>query len=685
MENPDPNTSARNHSATGPVPVNGPDLLGPQDSPLRAFLDSLATGIILYDLQGRAVYCNDSAASILALSKSAILAAPLHDPSWHLTDTSGRRLSHSEYPATRCLEQGVQINHQIVSMIRGDGAKIWLSVFAQPLILPGQSRHFLAVVSIQDITAQRRNEDALRLSEERYRIIAEQTGQLIYEYEFPSGDILWFGAIQPVTGYTPDEFRSMNVERWRNAIHPDDRALALKALEHVIHYGGRYEVEYRFQRKDGTYVHIEDYGVFLRDERGTPTVMLGTISDITHRRQQERLRQELEAQLRQSQKMEAIGTLAGGIAHNFNNILSAIMGFSELARMEAQNHPSIQHHIDQVLKAAERARDLVRQILTFSRRQPPDLRPIDLTACVQDAVRLLRATLPPSIQIHTHIDGPIHIRGDTAQIEQVLINLGTNAAHAIGSVDQAAGGRITISLRSLEIARGHAPEGFPPLTPGPYADLQVEDTGCGMDEATLKRIFEPFFTTKPTGQGPGLGLSTVHGIIYDHSGAIVASSQHGQGTRFRILLPATVDAPELPASPLAGSKAAGRGQRILIVDDEPEVCRVMGRIVDMLGYASHIETDSTAALEQVRQGTIQPDLVILDLAMPGLTGIQLATALHTLHPALPIVLLTGYGGDWTPEKAAACGICRVAAKPISASRLAALIQEVLASPAPGPV
>lgn len=800
--------TARDHSTAGLAPSSGPDLLGPDDAPLRAVLQSLATGIILYDLHGRAVHCNASATAILAVPESAILAAPLHDPSWHVTDASGRRLSHREFPATLCLEQGVPVTNRVIGILRGDGTKIWLSVSAHPVVRPGQSRHFLAVVSFEDITAQRRNEDALRLSEERYRtlvehspdaitvidaetlrfvdinsraeslflmprkellrstpldvspplqpngapsretltthlhaalrgrsvrfewlhrrktgelvlcevrlarlpsperplicasatditaqrrsqerfrIIAEQTGQLIYEYDLKSGEILWSGAIQPVTGYTPDEFRRMNAERWGNAIHPDDRALALESLDRVIHHGGRYEVEYRFQRKDGTYVPVEDHGVVLRDESGAPTVMLGTMGDLTHRRQQERLRQELEAQLRQSQKMEAVGTLAGGIAHDFNNLLGAIMGFSELARMEARDRPGIQHHIDEVLKAAERARDLVRQILTFSRRQPPDLRPIDLAACIQEAVRLLRATLPASIQIQTRIEGSLRIRGDAAQIEQVLVNLGTNAAHAIGAVDRAAGGRITLTLRSLEIARDHSPEGFPPLTPGPYADLQVEDTGCGMDEATLKRIFEPFFTTKSTGEGTGLGLSVVHGIISDHSGAIAASSQPGRGSRFRILLPATVDAPEPPAPPHAGPWPAGRGQRILIVDDEPDLCRVMGRIVDRLGYTSHTETDSFAALEQVRQGTIEPDLVIVDLAMPGLTGIQLATALHTLRPGLPIVMITGYGGDWTPEKAAACGICRVASKPINSSRLAALIQEVLASPAPGPV
>ena len=795
---------------TAPLsPANGsaaPFSQHPDDAPFRAVLHSLSTGIILCDLQGHAVSCNPSACRILGVTESILLSTPLHDPAWHVTDAAGTRLSHQDFPATRCIEHGQPVTGQVIGIIRGDGTRIWLSVSAQPVSREGHSLHSLAAISFEDITTQRRNEDALRLSEERYRtliehspdaitvidaetlrfvdingraeslflmsrkdllqatpldvsppiqpdgtpsadclsahlnaalrgrtarfewlhrrktgehvlcevrfarlpsaerplirasatdisaqrrsqerfrIIAEQTGQLIYEYDLKSGEILWSGAIRPVTGHSPDEFRRMNAERWAEAIHPEDRALALDALERVIRHGGRYQVEYRFRRKDASYVPVSDHGVVLRDDAGEPTVMLGTIGDLTPRLEQERIRHELEAQLRQSQKMEAIGTLAGGIAHDFNNLLGAIMGYTELAGMEAAAHPAIRRHLDEVLKASERARDLVRQILTFSRRQPPDLRPIDLAACLQESVRLLRATLPASIQLHTRIEDSIRIRGDTSQIEQVLVNLGTNAAHAIGPRH----GRITLGLRSVEITRDAPPQGFPPLTPGPYAQISVEDTGCGMDEATLKRIFEPFFTTKSPGEGTGLGLSVAHGIISDHSGAIAAFSLAGQGSTFHILLPATVDNPAPDAAPSSPSAITpqGRGQHVLVVDDEPDLARIMGRLLQHLGYQSTTESDPFAALDSIQSGRLQPSLVILDLAMPGMTGIQLAAALQASHPALPLIMITGYGGDWTPEKAAEFGIRRIASKPINAARLGALVQEVLATPAPGPV
>lgn len=783
-----------NDVSTDQQAAPSPKLLSPQAGIYSAVLQSLTAGIILYDLHGRAIECNASAARILGVPPAAILQTPLHDPAWHVTDEQGRRITPEEYPALICLNTGQPITQKIISVTRGDGAKIWLSVSAQPVIPPDSTRHTMAAVCFEDITEKRKNEEALRLSEERYRtliehspdaitvidaetlryvdlnrraeslflmsrqeilhstplevspdtqpdgvasatrltqlinaarrgqnvhcewlhrrktgeavlceirlaclpstertlirvsatditaqrrsrehfrIIAEQTGQIIYEYDLRTGEILWSGAIFPTTGHTPEEFRRVNADRWAEMIHPEDRPHALEALDRVIHHGGRYEVQYRFARKDGSYVPIEDHGVVLRDDQGIPTVMLGTMGDLSHRRQQEAIRVELEAQLRHSQKLEAIGTLAGGIAHDFNNLLGAIMGYTELARFEAADHPCIQAHLAEVLKASERARDLVRQILTFSRKQAPNLRPIDLAACLHDTIRLLRATLPSSIQIVSQIEAPVCIRGDAALIEQVLINLATNAAHAIGSKN----GRIDIRLSLYEVRRDGPPEGFPSLTPGPYALLSVTDNGSGMDEDTLKRIFEPFFTTKAPGEGTGLGLSVVHGIISDHSGAIAASSTPGQGSAFRILIPATVES--LESSDQDQPLRPGRGQHILVVDDEIDLCRATAHMLEILGYRATTESDPQEAARMVREGILKPDLVLLDLAMPGLTGDKLAADLHAVHPRLPIILISGYGEAWPPEKAHACGIRRIMAKPIRSRDLAAVLHQTL--------
>lgn len=763
---------------------------------MQSVFNSLAAGIIIYNLQGYAIRCNPSACTILHCSQQTILDTPLHHPDWHVTDTTGRRLEVGEFPASICLSQGIAIYDQIIGLHLPSRPPLWLSVSAQPVVYEGEDRHKIIVVSFYDVTGKRRAEEALRLSEERYRtltehspdaitvidaetlkyvdlngraeslflmprkellesspldvsptnqpdgassaellkfhidnavrgrnahfewlhrrktgelilcdvrfarmpspdrvlvrasatditlqrrsqqrfqIIAEQTGQLLYEYDLHSGEISWSGAIQAVTGFTPEEFRRMNFDRWGEAIHPEDRPRAFESLERVIQHGGRYEVKYRFRCKNGSYVEIEDHGVVLRDEANEPTVMLGTMSDQTQRREQERIQRELEGQLRQSQKMEAVGTLAGGIAHDFNNLLGAIMGYTELAGMEATDRPEILKLLDEVLKASERARDLVRQILTFSRRQQPDLKPIDLATCAKDAASLLRATLPPSIQLKIRIEDTPRIRGDASQIEQVLINLCTNAAHAIGGQK----GQISLSIRQVEVTSGLPTDGLPSLTPGPYAELSVQDTGCGMDEDTLKRIFEPFYTTKKLGEGTGLGLAVVHGIVTDHSGAIVAYSRPGHGSTFRVLFPITHEGEESQTEKLTAAQTPGRGQSILVVDDEADLARVIARILHRLGYHSMVETDPVAALEGLRSGRYSADLVIADLAMPGMTGIELAGAIHLWNPRIPVIMITGYGGDWTAEKAAEYGVRRIASKPISVTQLSTLVDEVL--------
>ncbi|MDX6765364.1 MAG: PAS domain S-box protein [Candidatus Methylacidiphilales bacterium] len=519
--------------------------------------------------------------------------------------------------------------------------------------------------SITDITERRR-------SQERFRIMAEQTGQLVYEYDITAEDIVWSGAIYRVTGYSPEDFQKMNIERWAESIHPDDRDHSVKTLEHVIRHGNRYDVAYRFRRQDGSWIYIEDHGVVLRDENGRPTIMLGTMKDVTDQKRHEEATRALENQLRHSQKMEAVGTLAGGVAHDFNNILGAIIGYTDLACMELPDSHPARSHLDESLKASQRARDLVRQILTFSRRQLHEPSPIALADCIEESTRLLRATFPASIRLSVEIETRPTIMGDYSQIQQILINLATNASHALDNNI----GHISLALHAREVESHRPPGVLPGLAAGPYAEISVSDNGHGMDTATLKRIFEPFFTTKKPGEGTGLGLAVVHGIVNEHHGGIEVESEPGVGTTFRVLLPVAqgTGKTEQPSTP---SLPGGGGQRILLVDDEIDLTKVMGKILTRLGYQATIYNDPIEALTRFRSSADSFDLVMVDLNMPGMTGIDLAKAIHQIKPALPILLVTGYGGDWTQDKVAEFGIRAVVSKPVTFQQLASLLHQYL--------
>jgi len=383
-------------------------------------------------------------------------------------------------------------------------------------------------------------------------------------------------------------------------------------------------------------------------------------------------RKQLEDQFRQAQKMEAIGTLAGGIAHDFNNVLAAIKGYTDLARMQSGNNPEVLGYLDAVSEGSRRAADLVRQILAFSRLQEQQRKLIQLWPILEEALRLLRATMPTTIQFDTSLlrRGPM-VLADPTQIHQLVMNLATNAAHAMKDRP----GRLGITLESIE-ADGDLVALNPGLRIGSYMLLSVSDTGHGMDEGTLNRIFDPFFTTKKAGEGTGLGLAVVHGIVQNHEGVITVTSQLGQGTRFQVYLPAQAgEIEEAVAAPIETPR--GEGQQILFVDDEPTLA-LMGRIaLERLGYKVESHTVPAEALAAVRSGAKHYDLVITDLTMPGMNGTDLAEQMLRLRPDLLIVLTTGYSATLTREKVRALGIHEMLLKPVTIQGLGELVHRVL--------
>lgn len=421
--------------------------------------------------------------------------------------------------------------------------------------------------------------------------------------------------------------------------------------------------------------HIGPQRIWTDEEQtfaGSLADLVALVFEAAERRRAEAEARSFEGQLYQSQKLEAIGTLAGGIAHDFNNVLFAILGHAELAERRLTPENPVRHHLAQIIRAGQRARDLVRQILTFSRQRPQERNPVSLSAVLTEAGQLLRASLPAAIEMRIESAGPgTVILGDASQLHQVIVNLATNAAHAM----QPRGGllRMKCELLQLDVAAARA---LPPLAPGWHARLTVADNGCGMDEQVQSRIFEPFFTTKPQGEGTGLGLSVVHGIVSAHGGHIGVHSQPGAGTTFELTFPlATHDEPE-PIGSVA-DLPRGRGERVFCLDDELANAELAAEMLTTLGYVTTVESDPAVALGRFRENPQGWDLVVVDYQMPRLSGVEVCAALHAIRRDVPVLLVTGSSGAPSDEAAVALGFKGVLGKPFELEAFARSVREAL--------
>jgi len=522
----------------------------------------------------------------------------------------------------------------------------------------------------EDISGRKEAENALIASEERLRFITDQVTDLIWVMDLELNFVFATPSVTRLLGYTVEEFLSLSM---RDVLPP----AALEEASRLIAERARettrepQTVEMEQICKDGSTKWCEVTSVFSVDEKGNVTGIIGVTRDITARLKAEEEKKKLEAQLQLVQRMEALGTLAGGIAHDFNNILSAVIGFSEIALSEIEPGTLLHDNIGEILKAGQRARDLVRQILAFSRQAEQERMSLDLIPIITEVLKLLRATLPATIEINQRIDWNLKpVIANPTEIHQIVMNLCTNAGHAM----RQHGGVLGIELSIAEPNPAFTINGLE-ITPDSFIRLTVSDTGDGIDPEIAKRIFEPFFTTKKIGEGTGMGLSVVHGIVKSLGGDIRVKSELGQGSAFEVYLP--VSNREEFQIAISDEGPIGGNERILFVDDEPALINIGQQMLERLGYEVVCCMDSLEALKLFREESDRFDLVITDMTMPGVTGDELAGEVMRIKPGIPVILCTGFSERIKENKARDLGICGFLMKPLLMKSVARAIRQAL--------
>jgi PAS domain S-box-containing protein len=528
------------------------------------------------------------------------------------------------------------------------------------------------VGTIIDVTERKRAAEVLQRSKNRFRAMVEKTAEGIVLTHPDQGVVYASPGVERVLGYTPEELAG-RTNQWfvQHIVHPDYRQDALETWTRLL-LSGEHEStgEVLVQHKDGSWRWIESTTRNLLHEPSVQAVV-ANFRDITERKRAQAERERLEQRLRQAEKMEAVGRLAGGVAHDFNNVLAGVFAYGEMLLEEAPGDSSLKRYAQNVLTAASRGRELVEQILAYSRSQRGRRAPVDVANVVAETLELIRGSLPAPIRLEASApESPQVVIGDATQLHQVVMNLCSNAIHAMS-----AGGTLRVMLDTADVSSewtlSHGT-----LQAGRYVRLIVQDDGSGMDKATLSRIFEPFFTTKEVGRGTGLGLSLVYAIVTDSGGAIDVKSAPGQGSTFAIYLTRT-DATLAVAEAASGPLPRGGGERVLLVDDEAPLLAVTAEVLSRLGYDAVSFDDSHDALAAFEAEPERFDVVVTDEVMPGLTGTALARALRRRRPDLPIVLLSGYSGPILTQDALAAGVSELLTKPLQSRDIAATLARVL--------
>lgn len=523
-------------------------------------------------------------------------------------------------------------------------------------------------MSINWLSFERRMKEEMRSQRAQFLHLLQSIPEVVWRAT-ETGDAIFISErITEIFGYTPEEVLRQGSRLWFGRMHLEDRDRVRQAYAHLFRSRGKFDVHYRIQHRDGHWMWWHDRAELIIDGTSGNRYADGLLSDIT------RLK-ELEAHLRQSQKMEAIGQLAGGIAHDFNNLLQVISGYAELLEESIDKPAKAREHTARIKGAANRAKSLTEQLLGFSRKQLQQVTVLNLNEVLSQSEAILRHVLGQKVEMVLRLSvTPAWINADRTQIEQILMNMTLNARDAMP-----AGGSLVVEIGHTMVDETYM-EKHTGLASGDYVLLSVGDTGMGMDAKTLARVFEPFFTTKGTGKGRGLGLATVYGIVTQSGGEIRATSEPGQGTCFRIYLPAAVATLTGKASNEIRRELQAGPETILVTEDEPEVRELACVLLEKLGYRVHSACDGQAALEFAAHFDGCIHLLLTDMVMPGFSGTELAQKLATGVPEIRVLYMTGYTDDKLLRDQLQASYASILRKPFTKDQLAIEVQKALRGP-----
>ncbi|MEO8089440.1 MAG: PAS domain S-box protein [Gemmatimonadales bacterium] len=591
---------------------------------LAAIVASSSDAIIGKSLDGVVTSWNPAAEAIFGYSQAEMVGQPI----FRLIP---EELHDVERDLLARIGQGERVESVEAERIRKDGERIYISVSVSP-IRDAYGRVIGAASIKRDVTERKRAAAALAQSQERLRLALGAARMGTWQWDIGTNTLAWDDQLHDLYGVEPG-LRVTQYEHFIHRVHPDDRAFVAASVQQALEGGSGLDYEFRIVLPGGRVRWLADQGRVMRDPKGNPLYMTGVCLDTTDRKL-------TEERLRQAQRMDSVGQLAGGIAHEANNMMSVVLGCADYVLQRNDLPEAVREDVDQIWKAATRTAGITQQLLAFSRRQLLQPQILDLNATVRNLEPILSRTLGETRGLRMHLApdlGPI--RADPGQLEQVLINLTLNARDAMPNQ-----GRLTIETINVELDQGYAAgKAVDTLRPGPYAALVVSDTGHGMDRATLSRVFEPFFTTKGVGQGTGLGLSTVYGIVKQSGGFVWVYSEAGIGTAFKLyfpLAPTMADAPDSREPP----PIARDNETVIVAEDEAMVRSIMARTLRDCGYSVLEAANGRAALSLMEAESGRVSLIVADVVMPDVGGREMAAQLAERWPDVPVLFTSGYTG-----------------------------------------